>query len=396
VAKVNTDLEVPNDGILNNVLLTTPMGLTVATPLSINGTLTLNNGIVDIGTNNLIVTAIAGGNANSFVNTNGTGLFTLKNIGNVSSTLPVGYTSYSPIVLSNSGTIDDFSVNVAPGTICNAAALSSINRVWTLTEAVSGGSNVSVGLRWSAYLEGASFVRNSSAAVHCSGGAVDLKGSIGTATVTDTFYTQTITGISNFSPFGVTSDAATLPVHILNLSGKKLAFSNWLFWDASGEVNSSHYEVERSQSGNSFVSIGKIQSKFVNNSGVNTYQFEDKNPLNGIQYYRIKEVGNDLSLQYSSIVALQPNNKQSRFQVYPNPVEGRIIHLAIETAEPGIYHVGIYSLQGQLLQQKQLAVPIRNSLHHIVLQPQVMPGMYQFIITDAKRIVRKQLIFKTL
>jgi hypothetical protein len=186
-------------------------------------------------------------------------------------------------------------------------------------------------------------------------------------------------------------------VHILNLSGKKLAFSNWLFWDASGEVNSSHYEVERSQSGNSFVTIGKILAKSDSYSNNKKYQFEDNNPLDGIQYYRIKEVGNDLSLQYSAIIALQPNNKQSRFQVYPNPVEGRIIHLAIETAEPGIYHVGIYSLQGQLLQQKQLAVPIRNSLHHIELQPQVMPGMYQFIITDAKGIiVSKQLIYKNL
>jgi N-formylglutamate amidohydrolase len=397
IAKVATDLEVPAGGILNNLTISTALGITVSTPLTVNGLLNLNNGIADLGANNLIAGSVAGGSASSFINTNGAGLFTVKNIGVASTTLPVGYNTYSPVIVSNSGTTDDFSVNVAPGTICNAAALSSVNRIWTLTEALAGGSNVSVGLRWSAYLEGASFVRNSSAAVHCSGGVVDLKGSIGTAAVTDTFFTQTITGINNFSPFGVTSDAATLPVHILNLSGKKLAFSNWLFWDASGEVNSSHYEVERSQSGNSFVTIGKILAKSDSYSNNKKYQFEDNNPLDGIQYYRIKEVGNDLSLQYSAIIALQPNNKQSRFQVYPNPVEGRIIHLAIETAEPGIYHVGIYSLQGQLLQQKQLAVPIRNSLHHIELQPQVMPGMYQFIITDAKGIiVSKQLIYKNL
>jgi hypothetical protein len=128
----------------------------------------------------------------------------------------------------------------------------------------------------------------------------------------------------------------------------------------------------------------------VNNSSANTYQFEDKNPLNGIQYYRIKEVGNDLSLQYSAIIAIQPNSKQSRFQIYPNPVEGRTIHLSIESAEPGIYHVGIYSVQGQLLQQTPLAVPIRNSLHQIELQPQIMPGMYLLLLTDAKGQISKR------
>jgi N-formylglutamate amidohydrolase len=390
-AKVSTDLEVPYDGILNNVLLTTPMGLMLATPLRINGVLTLNNGIVDIGTNNLIAAAIAGGNANSFVNTNGTGLFTLKNIGNVSTTMPVGYSSYSPIVLNNSGTMDDFSVNVAPGIICNAAALSSVNRIWTLTEAVAGGSNVSVGLRWSGYLEGASFVRNSSAAVHCSNGVVDFKGTIGNAAVIDTFYTQTITGISSFSPFGVTSDATVLPLHLFSLSWEKKGNSNLLNWKSVGEINTSYYEIERSLSVDNFKTIGKMTVKPVNNSLTNNYQFEDQVPLNGVNYYRIRVKNFDQSEQLSSIVAINTKKSANILQVYPNPVEGRTIHLAIKTTDSGIYKLGIFNRDGKLLQQEQTFVTTNGCNLQLQLYSKLSAGIYVLKLTNTKGQIEKQL-----
>ena len=389
--KVTTDLEVPSSG-LNNLTMNTAMGITIGASLTVNGTITLTNGIADLGANNLTTAAVAGGNANSFINTNGAGVLTVKNVGSASTIIPVGYTTYSPIILSNSGTSDDFSVNVAPGTICNAATLNSVNRVWTISEAIAGGSNASIGLQWSPYLEGASFVRNNSAAVHCSSGAIDLKGTIGTPAVSDTFLIQTISGISNFSPFGVTSDATILPARGLTLSWKKLSNSNLLLWKTLGEFNTVSYEVERSTSSNNFKAIGKVAAKPGNNIVENTYQFEDLQPLSGVNYYRLRVLDNNSSVQYSPVVAIRSESNQTNFQVYPNPINGKTINVTIEAKEASIYQIGIYSVQGQLLLQEKRAVPANGSIQQIQLKAQTTPGIYLLKMTDTKGEIMKQMI----
>ena len=389
--KVTTDFEVPSSG-LNNLTMNTAMGITIGASLTVNGTITLTNGIADLGAYNLTTAAVAGGNANSFINTNGAGVLTVKNVGSSSTTIPVGYLTYSPVILSNSGTSDDFSVNVAPGTICNAATLNSVNRVWTISEAIAGGSNASIGLQWSPYLEGASFVRNNSAAVHCSSGAIDLKGTIGTPAVSDTFLIQTISGISSFSPFGVTSDATTLPARGLTLSWKKLSNSNLLLWKTLGEFNTVSYEVERSTSSNNFKAIGKVAAKPGNNIVENTYQFEDLQPLSGVNYYRLRVLDNNSSVQYSPVVAIRSESNQTNFQVYPNPINGKTINVTIEAKEASIYQIGIYSVQGQLLLQEKRAVPANGSIQQIQLKAQTTPGIYLLKMTDTKGEIMKQMI----
>lgn len=389
--KVTTDLEVPSSG-LNNFTMNTAMGITIGSSLTVNGTLTLTNGIADLGANNLTTAAVAGGNANSFINTNGAGVITIKNVGAVSTTIPVGYTTYSPVILSNSGTVDDFSVNVAPGTICNAAALNSVNRVWTISEAVAGGSNASIGMQWSPYLEASAFLRNNSAAVHCSSSAIDLKGTIGTAAVTDTFLVQTIAGISSFSPFGVTSDATMLPARGLSLGWKKLSNSNLLLWKTMGEFNTAFYEVERSSSSTNFKAIGQVAAKPGNNAVENSYQFEDVQPLAGVNYYRLRVLDNNSSVQYSPVIAIRSESNQTSFQVYPNPASGKNINVAIEATEVGIYQIGIFSMQGQLLQQEQRAITANGSLLQIQLKSQIAPGMYLLKLTNAKGNQMKQII----
>lgn len=389
--KVTTDLEVPSSG-LNNFTMNTSMGITIGSSLTVNGTLTLTNGIADLGANNISTAAVTGGNASSFINTNSTGLLTIKNVGATSTTIPVGYTTYSPVILSNSGTADDFSVNVAPGSICNAAALNSVNRVWTITEAVAGGSNASIGLQWSPYLESISFLRNNSAAVHCSSGAVDIKGTIGAAALSDTFLIQTISGISSFSPFGVTSDATTLPTRGLSLSWKKLSNSNLLLWKTIGEFNTAFYEVERSSSSTTFKTIGKLAAKPGNNTIENTYQFEDVQPLSGVNYYRLRVLDNNSSVQYSPVVAIRSESNQIGFQVYPNPISNKTINLAIDANDAGNYQIAIYTFQGQLLQQEQRAITANGSLQQVQLKAQTTPGMYLLKLTDSKGGTMKQMI----
>ena len=95
-----------------------------------------------------------------------------------------------------------------------------------------------------------------------------------------------------------------------------------LRWETSQEVNSSHFEVERSIDALHFSSIGRVAA--AGNASLPTqYSFTDYLPENGVNYYRLKQV--DISGQFKHSPA-----RAVRFEMlengavkyYPNPTNG--------------------------------------------------------------------------
>jgi len=96
---------------------------------------------------------------------------------------------------------------------------------------------------------------------------------------------------------------STLPVSLLNFIAKKNNNSIDLIWATEAESNMSHYELQRSSDGRNFTSIQSIQS--TNSVSKINYSYNDKKPINGIAYYRLKLVEIDGSATYSKIVTVQ-------------------------------------------------------------------------------------------
>ena len=69
-------------------------------------------------------------------------------------------------------------------------------------------------------------------------------------------------------------------------------------WKVAEEVNNDHFEIQRSADGINFYSIGEVQSAA--NAGLD-YTFIDMNPLQGNNYYRIKQVDKDEKITFSII-----------------------------------------------------------------------------------------------
>jgi hypothetical protein len=107
---------------------------------------------------------------------------------------------------------------------------------------------------------------------------------------------------------------AVLPVRFISINGTKQNKSIVVGWEVGTEVNVSNYELQRSADGNNFETIGTVTA---NNSS--TYQFEDKNPINGVNYYRVKSVDINGFIQNSSTVKVAAGVKVS-LQIVPNPV----------------------------------------------------------------------------
>lgn len=113
----------------------------------------------------------------------------------------------------------------------------------------------------------------------------------GTATTVSAANIQLNSTPSFFEPAQV-----ALPVKLLAFTATRIGTSAKLQWDVAGEVDFSHYLVERSQDGNSFTQFGRVGA-----NGSARYQLIDQNPFPGRSYYRLKLVDQDGKYAYSDI-----------------------------------------------------------------------------------------------
>ena len=91
-----------------------------------------------------------------------------------------------------------------------------------------------------------------------------------------------------------------------------------LQWKTTNEINTSHFEVQRSKDGINFTKIGMVQA--ANITGINNYFFTDAAPLLGNNYYRLKQIDMDGRFTYSKIVTITFQSIINSLIIYPNPV----------------------------------------------------------------------------
>jgi Secretion system C-terminal sorting domain len=108
-----------------------------------------------------------------------------------------------------------------------------------------------------------------------------------------------------------------LPLRLLSFTGRKVDTKTVLNWKTDNEVNTSHFEIERSKNGVEFNKIGIVTA--INASGFNNYSFEDTQPFSGINFYRLKQVDIDGKFTYSSIIRLLFEGYGKPLTVFPNP-----------------------------------------------------------------------------
>ncbi|WP_027002292.1 T9SS type A sorting domain-containing protein [Hugenholtzia roseola] len=148
------------------------------------------------------------------------------------------------------------------------------------------------------------------------------------ATAGDRFYLLinnfSTTGIGFNLSFGGTADldCTILPVEMQEFKGQVQGERNLLQWVTVSEWQSEAFEVERSADGKNFVYLGRIQAG-KNGKSKQYYQFADNQPLEGDNYYRLKQIDQNQTFTYSKTILLRNAFKKS-FQItnlYPNPAQ---------------------------------------------------------------------------
>jgi hypothetical protein len=150
--------------------------------------------------------------------------------------------------------------------------------------------------------------------------------------VTNAIATITAESYTDLILYSDTVAATSFPVSLLSFTATKEGNKNLLQWVTANQVNSSYFEVERSEDGVSFTSIGQVDAAGNSSVGKN-YSLVDDKPVDGTNYYRLKMVDKDGEFSYSEIRTI---NETVGFgvSIYPNPVQNSLnLNISSDKAE---------------------------------------------------------------
>jgi len=143
--------------------------------------------------------------------------------------------------------------------------------------------------------------------------------------------------------------ACLLPVTLIDFSAKPLDNEIALKWKTATEINNSHFTIQKSVNGYPFSNIGSVKAI---GSGANSYEFTDKNPTNGINYYRLQTIDKDGSSNYSKVVSVNFSNNQA-FSIIPNPARDFTNIQFSQTVEKAT--ILVYDINGKAVLSQSLS-----------------------------------------
>jgi len=116
--------------------------------------------------------------------------------------------------------------------------------------------------------------------------------------------------------------SSTLPLTLVSFSAQASGRNEIrLNWTSAHEINTSHFEIERSTTGSKFTSVGNVAANGGNNDH---YIFTDLVQDNPVYFYRLKMVDQDGKFTYSKIVRINTDITETKLSVFPNPADDYI------------------------------------------------------------------------
>lgn len=152
----------------------------------------------------------------------------------------------------------------------------------------------------------------------------------------------------------IKSTNVALGVKFISVSAKKVWQGALISWEAVTDLHHDHFEVERSEDGIHFITIGEVRNQ--------PWQFLDPAPAPN-SFYRIKGVDKQGNPDYSKIVSLQYLHANT-IQVGPNPV-GAVLQLHFNLDQAAHYTLTVADMTGRIHYTGKLYQPKGSSLRSI-------------------------------
>lgn len=149
--------------------------------------------------------------------------------------------------------------------------------------------------------------------------------------------------------------SSALPVELTTFTASVNENNVTLNWSTASEINNYGFEIQRCLTSSSDINKNDttwIPVGFVNGNGtsnsINSYSFVDNNPPNGNIYYRLKQINNDGTFEYSNMIEAS-FSKPGTFELsqnYPNPFNPSTI-ISFQIPVNSFVTLQVYNMLGE-------------------------------------------------
>ncbi|MFZ9582833.1 MAG: T9SS type A sorting domain-containing protein, partial [Crocinitomicaceae bacterium] len=306
----------------------------------------------------------------TYVQTSATGRLQ-RDVAGSARLFPVGRGSYNPATLTNAGTSDKYSIRVIDrltnigvnAESDNQSDSAVVKRTWMIDENVIGGSNVTLRLDWNAESEHQNIrfdpFQPYIAHYNSTDSKWENKGSTSTAYSAGLSGFVQTTGITSFSPFGISSPegGVALPVEFLYFNTNCEDDKTYLTWATASEHNNMYFAILASENGMDWVNKGLVHGAGYSNEKIDyTFILEDRNTYS---YVKLDQVDMDGTTTTYGPFDISCDNTQE-VTIYPNPFVDHVI-LSLTSSKNDQVDLSIYSLGGQVVATEKLEVNKGNN-----------------------------------
>jgi len=167
-------------------------------------------------------------------------------------------------------------------------------------------------------------------------------------------------------------------VHLIALNAGQQNQQIFLNWKTENNENIKKYWVQKSNNGSDFSDVGVINTE---NSFFNKYEWVDRFPSIGLNYYRIKSLQTDGKIDYSEAINIKGLLKESqKIAFFPNPANGNNMNLDLSNQPEGKYQVRLFNSGGQIVLSQSFNFNGGNGVQKLNSSQSLRPGVYHLQI----------------
>ncbi|MCB0638934.1 MAG: T9SS type A sorting domain-containing protein, partial [Lewinella sp.] len=121
--------------------------------------------------------------------------------------------------------------------------------------------------------------------------------------------------------YELNGEQTVLPVELLSFTAKAVGDQVQLNWQTANEQNSDYFVIEHSTDARTFTLLGEVTAAG-HSSTLLDYEMWDKQPVAGLNYYRLRQVDFDGTIHEHglAVVRFAGDAGGPTVQVFPNPV----------------------------------------------------------------------------
>ncbi|MBC7774892.1 MAG: T9SS type A sorting domain-containing protein [Phycisphaerae bacterium] len=178
--------------------------------------------------------------------------------------------------------------------------------------------------------------------------------------------------------------AISLPIELVILNVSKNSQQADLSFSTATEIENSHFSIQRSANGRDFTEIGQVKGAGTSYEPQD-YTFTDARPLQGKNFYRLKQVDFDGKYTFSPVVTAT-FGKAHLMTLAPLPATETLnILLEKPTKEDGIWQV--YDMSGRLLVSGEM---LAETTEQSILIAELPEGAYVLRLTMGQEVMVEQ------